>query len=115
MFEHIWDEIGQKHNAVGWHVLVRCDPPSQFTRSGLLILPNSLNQFYSKLAHKYLVKATVLDATPETGLKIEDRIMFQRLFFRRIMEMKDKSVVGTIEFRDVWGTMPDGECDIEIL
>ncbi len=105
MFDHIWEEIRRKHSAVGYHVLVHCEPPPD--KIGRLLLPASLQGFYGRQPHEALVKAKILDCTELTELEIGQHIIFQRLFFRRIKELDDKSMLGTIHLADIWAVIPE--------
>jgi hypothetical protein len=92
--EKTWEELGYRLRMLRNTVLVRTEPLP--TESNGVILPDRAVSFYGELAHVQFVTATVLAAGPKAVLKPGDRIAFTRLFFARLLEMPDKTMVGWI-------------------
>jgi hypothetical protein len=99
--EATWKELGYKLRPLKQTVFIRADLPED--KIGNIWKPYSLLGFYAGMPHAALIGATVLSAGPKAEVQPGDRICFQRLYFARLVELQDHSLVGWIQGPNISG------------
>ena len=110
--DQTWKELGRRFRAVRQVVFVRTDPPKE--KVGSIYKPYSRLGFYDGMPNQHPIAAVVISAGPDTEFKTGDRICFQRLFFARLTELSDHSLVGWILGPNVSGFL-EGDLDDSLV
>ena len=96
------EEVGRKYQPLRSQVIVRTDPLQRVTAGGLVLTARETN-FYAGMGHAKILKATVVAVGDHSSLKRGERVCFQRLYFARLVELKDGTFVGSIDENELVG------------
>lgn len=106
--QQTWDELGIKVRMIHDWVLVRTEVPPEQTEGGIWY-PPMYRTFYEGPLHLRLVSALVLSNGPHArGVKVGERVCFQRKYFARWKKLADNSMVGWLHEREVTAAMDEG-------
>jgi hypothetical protein len=87
-------------------LIIRTDPMVGSTRGGIILTARE-SSFYNGPPHQKVIKATVITTNERSEFKPGDRVCFQRLYFKRIVELRDKTFVGSINETQLIGLIEE--------